>query len=95
MRRGDTLQKIATQFKPADATLDQMLAALFNRNQAAFEGDNMNRLRAGIVGLGRMGRRHAENLARRVPNAELVAACDPSADELAWAERHRAAPFEL
>src|SRR5512132_2583930 len=47
----------------------------------------MNRLRAGIVGLGRMGRRHAENLARRVPNAELVAACDPSADELAWAER--------
>ena len=47
----------------------------------------MNRLRVGIVGLGRMGRRHAENLARRVPNAELVAACDPSADELAWAER--------
>ena len=35
-----------------------------------------------------MGRRHAENLARRVANAELVAACDPSADELAWAERH-------
>jgi len=34
-----------------------------------------------------MGRRHAENLARRVANAELVAACDPSADELAWAER--------
>ena len=47
----------------------------------------MNRLRVGIVGLGRMGRRHAENLARRVPSAELVAACDPSADELAWAER--------
>src|SRR5689334_19213182 len=49
VRRGDTLQKIATQFKPADATLDQMLAALFNRNQAAFEGDNMNRLRAGAI----------------------------------------------
>ena len=48
----------------------------------------MNRLRVGIAGLGRMGRRHAENLARRVPQAELVAACDPSADELAWAERH-------
>jgi myo-inositol 2-dehydrogenase / D-chiro-inositol 1-dehydrogenase len=47
----------------------------------------MNRLRVGIAGLGRMGRRHAENLARRVANAELVAACDPSADELAWAER--------
>ena len=34
-----------------------------------------------------MGRRHAENLARRVPNAELVAACSPVADELDWAKR--------
>ena len=49
VRRGDTLQKIANQYKPADATLDQMLAALFNRNHAAFEGDNMNRLRAGAI----------------------------------------------
>src|SRR5690242_16091515 len=49
VRRGDTLQKIASQYKPADATLDQMLAALFSRNQAAFEGDNMNRLRAGAI----------------------------------------------
>jgi myo-inositol 2-dehydrogenase/D-chiro-inositol 1-dehydrogenase len=46
-----------------------------------------SRLRIGIAGLGRMGRRHAENHARRVPNAELVAACDPGADELDWAER--------
>ena len=45
------------------------------------------RLRVGIAGLGRMGRRHAENLARRVPSAELVAACSPDPDELAWAER--------
>lgn len=44
-------------------------------------------LRIGIAGLGRMGRRHAENLARRVPGAALVAACSPVADELAWAER--------
>jgi pilus assembly protein FimV len=49
VRRGDTLQKIATQYKPTEATLDQMLAALFNRNQAAFEGGNMNRLRAGSI----------------------------------------------
>lgn len=47
----------------------------------------MPRLRVGIAGLGRMGRRHAENLARRVPRAELVAACSPVPDELAWAER--------
>src|SRR5512146_1684090 len=49
VKHGDTLQKIAAQFKPADATLDQMLAALFTRNQAAFDGDNMNRLRAGAI----------------------------------------------
>lgn len=39
----------------------------------------------GIVGLGRLGKRHAENLAQRVPGAELVAACSPEADERAWA----------
>src|SRR5450631_318439 len=43
------------------------------------------RLRVGIVGLGRLGRRHAANLAQRVPRAELVAACSPVADELEWA----------
>ena len=43
------------------------------------------RLRVGIVGLGRLGRRHAENLAQRVPRAELVAACSPVDDELTWA----------
>jgi len=49
VRRGDTLQKIATQYKPAEVTLDQMLAAFFRGNQAAFEGENMNRLRAGAI----------------------------------------------
>jgi myo-inositol 2-dehydrogenase/D-chiro-inositol 1-dehydrogenase len=41
--------------------------------------------RIGIVGLGRLGKRHGENLAHRVPGAELVAACSPDADERAWA----------
>ena len=45
-----------------------------------------SRLRIGIVGLGRLGRRHAQNLAQRVPSAELVAACSPVADELTWAK---------
>ena len=44
-------------------------------------------LRVGIAGLGRMGRRHAQNLAHRVPNAELVAVCDPRDEELTWASR--------
>ena len=42
-------------------------------------------VRVGMVGLGRMGRRHAENLALRVPGARIAAVCSPSADELAWA----------
>jgi len=44
------------------------------------------RLRIGIAGLGRMGRRHAENLAHKVPQSELVAACSPVQDELEWAK---------
>ena len=46
-----------------------------------------SRLRVGIAGLGRLGRRHAENLAQRVPRAELVAACSPVDDELAWVRK--------
>jgi len=42
-------------------------------------------VRIGMVGLGRMGRRHAENLALRVPGASITAACSPVADELTWA----------
>jgi myo-inositol 2-dehydrogenase/D-chiro-inositol 1-dehydrogenase len=34
-----------------------------------------------------MGRRHAENLAHKVPASELVAACSPLQDELDWAAR--------
>jgi myo-inositol 2-dehydrogenase/D-chiro-inositol 1-dehydrogenase len=42
-------------------------------------------VRIGIVGVGRMGRRHAENLATRVPGASLVAAGSPIGEELEWA----------
>ena len=44
-------------------------------------------LKIGIVGLGRLGQRHAINLAQRVPNAEVVAACSPVPAELDWAAR--------
>ena len=43
------------------------------------------RLRVGIAGLGRMGQRHAFNLAHRTLGATLVAACSPIASELEWA----------
>ena len=39
----------------------------------------------GIVGLGRLGRRHAENLAKKVPGVSLVAAASPVRSELEWA----------
>ena len=42
-------------------------------------------LKIGIAGLGRLGKRHAEQLARHTPGACLVAACSPVDSELAWA----------
>lgn len=35
----------------------------------------MEKIRFGIVGLGRLGIKHAENIAFRIPNAELIAVC--------------------
>jgi myo-inositol 2-dehydrogenase/D-chiro-inositol 1-dehydrogenase len=42
-------------------------------------------LRVGIAGLGRLGKRHAEQLARFTPGARLVSACSPAPAELDWA----------
>jgi myo-inositol 2-dehydrogenase / D-chiro-inositol 1-dehydrogenase len=42
-------------------------------------------LRIGLAGLGRLGRRYAENLARTVPRASLDAVCSPVAEEITWA----------
>ncbi|HTQ02139.1 MAG TPA: FimV/HubP family polar landmark protein [Casimicrobiaceae bacterium] len=49
VKRGDTLSKVANQYKPETVTLDQMLVALFKSNADAFEGSNMNRLRTGAI----------------------------------------------
>jgi pilus assembly protein FimV len=49
VKRGDTLSKIASETKPASVTLEQMLVALFRSNESAFDGNNMNRLRAGAI----------------------------------------------
>src|SRR5260221_2847171 len=49
VKRGDTLSKIAKDYKPETVTLDQMLVALFKSNQNAFDGANMNRLRSGAI----------------------------------------------
>ena len=44
------------------------------------------KLSIGLVGLGRLGQRHANNLAHKIPNADLVAVCSPVASELEWAK---------
>lgn len=49
VRNGETLHRIATEVKPQGVTLDQMLVALFQANPEAFDGNNMNRLKAGKI----------------------------------------------
>src|SRR5215470_3923987 len=40
----------------------------------------MRKLAVGVLGVGEMGRRHAENIRRQVPEARLVAVADPALD---------------
>jgi pilus assembly protein FimV len=49
VKRGDTLSKIAIQYKPENVSLEQMLVALFRSNESAFDAKNMNRLRSGQI----------------------------------------------
>jgi len=51
----------------------------------------MRKLGIGVLGVGEMGRRHAENLRRLVPNAELVAVADVNAERA----RQTAAELEI
>ncbi len=48
-RRGDSLAKIARDYKPEGISLDQMLVGLYQANPNAFDGKNMNRLKVGKI----------------------------------------------
>lgn len=49
---------------------------------------NMNKVRYGIVGIGKMGGTHAKKLKQGLDqNGELAAVCDLSEERLAWAEQ--------
>lgn len=63
VKAGDTLGKIAGETRPEGVSLDQMLVALFRGNPEAFDGQNMNRLKAGKI--------------LSLPPAESVAAVSP------------------
>lgn len=49
VKRGDSLSKLASTIKPEGVSLDQMLVSLMRANQEAFDGGNMNRLKAGKI----------------------------------------------
>ena len=49
VRAGDSLSKIAGRTQRSGVSLDQMLVSLFRANPDAFIGNNMNRLKAGVV----------------------------------------------
>ena len=49
VKRGDTLTKIAREYKSEDVSLEQMLVVLFRNNREAFSASNMNRMKAGKV----------------------------------------------
>ena len=47
----------------------------------------MKEIKVGIVGLGRLGSVHAQNLAFKIPGCKLVAACSLVQKELDWLTR--------
>ena len=49
VKRGETLHRIASEIRQDGVSLDQMLVGLFRANPDAFEGGNMNRLKAGKI----------------------------------------------
>ena len=49
VRSGDTLTGIASDTRSGSVSLDQMLVALYRGNPQAFVGDNINRLKSGVV----------------------------------------------
>ncbi len=49
VRAGDSLSSIAQRNAAEGVSLDQMLVGLYRSNPHAFQGNNMNRLKAGVV----------------------------------------------
>lgn len=53
----------------------------------------MAKVKVGIIGVGRLGRQHAENLAFRIPNCELTAVCGLREEEVEKAQTLLNVPF--
>ena len=63
VKSGDNLTKIAQKAAYPNVQLNQMLVALHRANRKAFSGNNMNRLKTGLI--------------LRIPDASEVAAISP------------------
>lgn len=64
VQTGDTLRKIASESKPEEVTLEQMLVALYRKNPDAFLGNNIHRMKSGAI--------------LSIPDREAVAAVTPA-----------------
>lgn len=51
------------------------------------------RISVGLVGLGRLGRQHANNLAHRIPNCKLMAVCSVIPEEVEEAQQELKVPY--
>jgi pilus assembly protein FimV len=49
VKSGDTLSKVAGEYRTEGVSLDQMLVSLYRANPNAFSGSNMNRLKVGQI----------------------------------------------
>ncbi len=49
VEKGDTLANIADGVRPVDVSLERMLVAMYRANAQTFEGNNMNRIKAGKI----------------------------------------------
>ena len=57
------------------------------------KGADMEKVKIGVIGLGRLGYKHAENLAFKIPNAELTAVCAMEVDRLEQVKKDWGVPY--
>lgn len=53
----------------------------------------MKKIKIGAIGLGRLGLQHAENVAFKIPNAELTAICDMNEEKLQQVQKDWNIPY--
>lgn len=83
VRAGESLSRIAGQVLRPGVSLDQMLVSLFRANPQAFMGDNMNRLKSGVV----LAVPSADDVAKITPQQAREIIVAQSSDFAAYRQR--------